>query len=278
MANALGLNALGLHLQRALLSPFVRAVNYHDVAPYQADAFETQLIYYKAQFDILGPAGLEGLLSGHWDRPRPGLVLTFDDGLRSHADIVAPLLERHDLTGWFMVPIGFLDEPPDAQLRYAHDHRIPHYQRTDGDPRVGMTWDNVRHLAERHEIGCHTWEHRQLGNWLSAVDLEAEIPKAKLRLESEIGRPVRTFCWVGGEEASYSREAASVIGAAGFRFSFMTNNQVIRPGHDPLQLQRTNIEARDPATVVRFQLSGAMDLLYSPKRWRVNRLTSLAGI
>ncbi len=275
MANPLGLNALGLRLQRTLLSPFIRAVNYHDVAPFQADAFEAQLIYYKSHFEIVGPAGLDALLADRWDRSKPGLLLTFDDGLRSHADIVAPLLERHNLTGWFMVPIGFVDAVVDTQLDYARHNQIPHYPREEGDPRIALTWNDVRTLARRHEICCHTWEHRRLGSWLSAEELAAEIPRAKARLEAECGRPVKAFGWVGGEENSYSRGAAVVIAQAGFHFSFMSNNEVIRPGHDSLCLQRTNIEARDSAAVMRFQLSGAMDVLYSAKRRRVNRLTRL---
>ena len=273
MADTLGLNALGHFLQTSWFSPFIRAVDYHDVASFQADAFEAQLVFYKTQFEVVGPAGLEALLAGQWNHAKPGLILTFDDGLRSHADIVAPLLERHDLTGWFMVPIGFLDAAAETQVEYAKQHQILHYPRGDGDPRVAVTWSDVRKLASRHEIVCHTWEHRRLGAWLSAEELANEIPKAKARLESEVGRTIRAFGWVGGEEESYSRSAAIEIRKAGFDFGFMTNHELIRPGQDPLHLQRSNIEARNSPPVVRFQLSGAMDLLYTPKRRRVNRLT-----
>ena len=81
------------------------------------------------------------------------------------------------------------------------------------------------------------------------------------------------FAWVGGEEAAYSAQAARVIDDAGFDLSFMTNNAVIRPGDHPLQIQRTNVEAWDSEAVVRFQLSGLLDLGYRAKRRRVNRLT-----
>ena len=56
----------------------------------------------------------------------------------------------------------------------------------------------------------------------------------------------------------------------------MSNNQLIRPGTDALQLQRTNVEARDAERIVRFQLSGALDAVYWPKRRRVNRLTRVS--
>jgi len=64
-----------------------------------------------------------------------------------------------------------------------------------------------------------------------------------------------------------------VIRRAGYRFSFMTNNAPLRPGDDPLHIQRTNVEAGWSLDVLRFQLSGVMDLAYAPKRRRVDRLT-----
>jgi len=100
--------------------------------------------------------------------------------------------------------------------------------------------------------------------------------KVHLEVEStvlECGVPV--FCWVGGEEDAYTSEVATLISRAGFAHSFMTNSQVIRPAADPLQLQRTNIEADYPLWLTRFQLSGFMDLLYMSKRRRVNRLTRI---
>ena len=94
-------------------------------------------------------------------------------------------------------------------------------------------------------------------------------------MEKALGCEVPVFCWVGGEEESYSRAAAQLINRAGFGYSFMTNSAVIRPATDSLQLQRTNVEAVYPLWLVRFQLSGFMDLLYMGKRSMVNRLTRI---
>lgn len=260
--------------QRRCWSPFIRVINYHDVPPTLAGAFERQLLFYREKFEPVDLPRLRRLLTGQWEFQRPGLVLSFDDGLRSHAEIVAPLLERYGFTGWFLVPGGFIDAEPGAQAEFARAHLIRHSHFDYGDPRLAMTWDQVRELSWRHVIGCHSWNHRRLGNGLTRADLESEIPKARQRLAQELGSAVEVFAWVGGEEWSYSREAASVIREAGYVYSLMTNNEVIRPGCDPFQLQRTNIEAADSDAVVRFQLSGLMDLLYVGKRKRVNRLTA----
>jgi peptidoglycan/xylan/chitin deacetylase (PgdA/CDA1 family) len=231
-------------LQRALLSPFVRCLNYHDVPPDRADDFERQLRFYTRNFAPVDYEGLMALHDGRWRASKPGLILSFDDGLRSHADVVAPLLERHGFVGWFMVPGGFIDAAPEDQRAFARDHQIG------------------------------PWDHRRLSADLAPGEVGAQIRDAKGKLEEKLGLEVPVFAWVGGEEWSYSSGAARAIRDAGFRCSFMTNNRVIQRGAELLQLQRTNVEASDPDAVVRFQISGLLDLLYTSKRLRVNKLTA----
>lgn len=265
-----------LACQRRFLSPFIRAVNYHDVPPSHGDALERQLRFYRDRFEPVDLAHLVQFLDGQWIPPRPGLVLSFDDGLRSHAEVVAPLLERYGFTGWFMVPGGFIDAHPDDQAEFARVHKISHSEFDYGESRLAMTWDQVRHLSKHHVVGCHTWTHQRLCDGLAQAELEAEIPNARRRLSQKLDCPVTVFAWVGGEEWSYGRVAAAMVRRAGFDIGLMTNNQVVRPGRDGLHLQRTNIEAGDSDAVVQFHLSGAMDLLYARKRSRVNRVTAVA--
>ena len=272
----LGVSQAGLAIQRAMGNPFVRAINYHDVPPTDAEAFSRQLDFYDEHFECVDLEKLLALQRGEWDSDRPGLILSFDDGLRSHADVVAPLLEARGWVGWFMVPFGFVAAPEESQIAYAEQYKIGHSRFDYGDSRIALSWDDARRLAESHVLGCHGLTHRRLADTLGPAEIEDEIPGAKSRLEAETGYPIHVFAWIGGEETSYSRAAAKAIAEAGFRMSFMTNNEPIRPGCDLLQLQRTNIEARDPEQVVRFQLSGIMDLLYRAKRNRVNRLTRIS--
>lgn len=263
-----------IRAQASFLGPHIRIVNYHDVPTSQAGAFERQLELYRRHF---APVGYDDLLALHAKRyqpPRPGLILSFDDGLRSHAEVVAPLLERHGFIGWFLVPVGLVEAKPQDQSDLAARGSIWHEPANPVDPRIALTWSDLLDLDRRHVIGCHGWSHRRLTASLTSEDLDQEIVLAKRRLEQQLGREVPLFAWIGGEEVSYSASAARAIRDAGFRVGLMTNNAIVRPGSDLLQLQRTNIEASDPLWLVRFQLSGLLDLLYSPKRHRVNRLTA----
>ncbi len=270
---ATGVSAGLLRLGRVALGRHVRAVNYHDVPPSGAAGFEKQLRFFQRHFHNVGRSELEELMSGHASPGRAGLILSFDDGLRSHAEVVAPLLEKYGFTGWFMIPVDFVGAAVEEQGAYAAEHHI-HFEAAYPDPRVAMTWSQLRELERNHVIGCHSMSHRRLESSLSSEDLGHEIRASREALEEKLAGPVDVFAWVGGEEWSYSAEAAQIIRDVGYKWSFMTNNAVIDSRTDTLQLQRSNLESDNPASVVRLQLSGLMDLMYTAKRRRVNRLTA----
>jgi peptidoglycan/xylan/chitin deacetylase (PgdA/CDA1 family) len=272
-----GLSSAGLWSQRRFCAGSIRAVNYHDTPALFADNFERQLQFYQKNFRPVTREDLRGLLAGHWPHRQPGLLISFDDGLRDNFAVAAPLLEKYGFRGWFFVPAGLVDAPPAQQQMFAREHCINCLERTNGpaDDRLAMSWAELRELAVRgHIVGCHTMNHVRLSRDLPPAELHLEIQAAKLRMEAMLEREIDTFCWVGGEEWAYSREAAESIRAAGYRYSFMTNSQPIFPGTDPFQLQRTNIEAAWPLDVVQFQLAGFLDLIYTAKRRRVNQLTA----
>jgi peptidoglycan/xylan/chitin deacetylase (PgdA/CDA1 family) len=256
--------------------PFVRALNYHGTPAAEADVFDAQLSFFARHFAPVGFADLLALAQGHWPHSRPGLIISFDDGLASHARVAAPLLEKHGFTGWFMVPTGFVDTPPHEQQDWARAHSIHVRDVPEADGRVALSWDEVRSLAEHHVIGAHTVDHVRFSSDRSDAEMEREIRVSRERLEAELGAPVDVFAWVGGEESSYSASGARLIGKSGFRVALMTNNAVFRPGDDLQRVQRTNIETHyDPALTL-LHLSGLYDVLYTPKRRRVEALTQAA--
>jgi peptidoglycan/xylan/chitin deacetylase (PgdA/CDA1 family) len=270
--DGVGASRVLLALQRALIRPHVRVVNYHDVPPSRAAAFEAQVKELARHYAPVHLDELTALMEGRRRPKQPGIVFSFDDGLRSHADVVRPILDRYGMIGWFMVPVGFVETAPDAQRKYAAAHQIVAADEF-GDARVALSWDDVRKLDGSHVVGCHTWHHTRLAATLNRKQLDFEIGQAKRRMERQIGHEVRVFCWVGGEEWSYSARAAAAIRNAGFDVALMTNSALVRPGTNPLQVQRTNLEADFSPALVRFQLSGVQDVLYTAKRLRVNRLT-----
>ena len=277
IAQRTGLNRLLLGFQAAFQSPYIRALNYHDVSAQYSNAFEGQLRFFREHFTPVGLAELECFFNGDWQPDRPGLILSFDDGLRSHVDIAAPLLEQYGFCGWFCIPVGLPDAVLDDHESFQERHSLQYDSRGYGDGRGAMSWEEVQRLSEHHVIVCHSYHHTRLSAELSTAELELEIVEAKRLMEERLGFSPTVFAWVGGEESSYSELAAKVIRDAGFDYSFMTNSAPIRPSTHRHQLQRTNVEAQDPPEIVGLSLSGLLDIFYWPKRRRVNRLTHLDG-
>lgn len=255
---------------------YVRVVNYHATPFRDRESLRSQLGFFRNRFSAVSHADLGRLLeTGRWEQPKPGLIVSFDDGLRSNFDVAAPILEEFGFRGWFFAPTGFVSCPPEAQAAFARQARIAVAEEDLSAGRIAMTWEEVRDLAARgHVVGCHTQSHVRLGAELGEALLEEEIVGGKAELERRLGRPVDTFCWVGGEESSYSAEAAAWVRRAGFRFAFMTLHAPVVRGTSPLQIQRTNVEAGWPVGWAAFQVCGLLDLLYTRKRGRVVRLTA----
>lgn len=269
--DVLGINRVGIALQRLFPSSYIRVLYYHDVEPRQAAAFEAQLLLLRRYFEPASQHELRAFLqTGRWPHSKPGIVLTFDDGLRSNYEVAAPLLEKHGFQGWFFVPIGLVTLPPRQQPRSADGQLVTHGNDVSRDPRVFMRAQELRDLAHRHIIGCHTSSHVRLSEALPPATLDFEILDAKRMLEETMGKPVDSFAWVGGEEWAYSSGAARRIERE-FRFAFTTNSRAVRATTSALQIDRTHVEADYPAYLVRFQLSGIMDLRHAGKRKRVAR-------
>tara|TARA_Y100000996_G_scaffold377162_2_gene329025 strand:- start:214 stop:1083 length:870 start_codon:yes stop_codon:yes gene_type:complete len=255
---------------------YIRAINYHDTHEKDSNNFEQQLKFYKKHFSPVSIQDLQQFFdNGIWHKKKPGLIISFDDGFRTNYKIAKPLLEKYGFIGWFFIPCGFIDIKPEKQSHFAKHHNISSTSHYDSSKRIAMSWDELKDLSVKHVIGSHTFTHHRMNIKDSDDILKKEIINSKLLIEKKLNSEVDIFCWVGGEEHTYTKKAAKYIDKAGYSYSFMTNTYPITKKTDSLQLQRTNIESFFPLEVVKFQLCGMLDLYYSFKRYRVNRITKL---
>jgi len=213
---------------------FVRAINYHEIDDFKG--FEKQLRYFQNYFSDAG--------KDFWQGKGCRLMITFDDGLKSHYQ-AAQKLEKYGFTGWFFVPSGLV-----GKTGY-------------------LNWDQIKEMSKKHVIGSHTMNHTRMNKHFSSKKLEMEIIDSKKILEKNLG-PIDSFCWVGGELRTYTRPAAKLV-RKHYRYGFQTCASPIR--NNPYHLHRTNIESSWSIPVIRFQLSRLMDLLYTPKKILVENRT-----
>ena len=253
----------------------IRAINYHYTPFSNASNLEHQLQFYCEYFSNVSLADLDTFYdTKRWTKQKPGLLISFDDGLSSNYHIAAPLLEKYGFTGWFFIVPDFISCPEGQQEEFAQANFINYYRQDPRQRPLAMSWPEIIDLDKRgHVIGSHTQTHFRMGGQPSQDRIEQEITQSKWGLEEKLGHEVNIFAWVGGEIENYHSKTAHCIKQAGYKYSFMTNSALIHPTSDKLQMRRTQIEAWWPLNIVTFQLSGILDFLYTFKVRYVNKLT-----
>jgi peptidoglycan/xylan/chitin deacetylase (PgdA/CDA1 family) len=245
----------------------IRAVNYHCTPLKDKNNFEKQLKFFKKHFFNTNLELLDKYFSNELCAfpKKPGIIITFDDGLRSNYDIAINLLEKYNFTGWFCIPVGFVLNPSQD---YAEKNSII-YKQNYTDKRYGMNISEIVEIAKKHIIVCHTFSHHRINQFDSQEILNYEITNSKKELEKITKKDICTFCWVGGELIHYTEKGYKTIMESAYKYSFTTNSSLITKNTNSLNLNRTNIESSFPMHLVLFQLTGLMDLLYFTKRNKV---------
>ena len=230
---------------------YIRVVNYHETYPENLETLKSHMIWYEKNFENCSLEKLDKYFNEeHEFTDRPGLIISFDDGFEGNYECAYPLLKQHGFTGYFCVSVGLV-----GQASY-------------------MNKDQLKELIrENHVLCCHTYTHHRMEAYDDEHILKKEILEAKTDLEAMLDTPCRIFSWVGGEENHYTKKAADLIRSAGYDYSLMNNSEPVSKHTNPFQINRTNINDDWKLGVAKFQLAGFMDMKYTPKRKRVNRLT-----
>lgn len=118
---------------------------------------------------------------------------TFDDGMRNHYLLAAPILNDLGLHAtFFIVPNCVTNTKAEAEAKKPGDMG-------------GVSWDELREMAAKgHEMGNHTWAH-----WLPKDDdvkAEEQLSKADQKIEKEIGTFPLSFCYPGNDRDPHRRE------------------------------------------------------------------------
>jgi len=118
--------------------------------------------------------------------PEKTVVLTFDDAVKSHIEVVAPLLEEHGFGATFFVTHLWMD-----------------------DSERFMSWEDIAELHRMgFEIGNHSWTHPNFSSPKVAARLAGELALVEYELGNVgVPKPV-SFAWTGN---AFGPEALSVL-------------------------------------------------------------------
>ena len=253
---------------------YIRVVNYHSTNKIDITNFEKQLKFFRLKYKNTSFNELELFIkTKKWNKQKPGIIISFDDGFRTNFDYAKPLLEKYNFTGYFFIPSDFIFENKETQDNYMFKNNT----KKEGDyidGRYSMTWEEVIELSKNHIIGSHTKTHYRFKEKDTDDILYEQIVKSKENIENKLNATVDSFAWVGGEFHTYTPKAFELIKKT-YKYSFMTNTFPVLPNSSPFFIERTNIESYNPIHLVKFQLSGLMDLYYYRKRKKLRNKISI---
>lgn len=189
------------------------------------------------------------------DRPAPRrtVAITFDDSYADNFD-AARVLHEYGLPATFFIPTQFVG----TNDRFPWDLHLPELPN--------LTWDQVRQMAAwGHDIGSHSVSHPDFGQISEAQALK-ELVDSRLRLEKEIGRPVRYFAYPFGGRRNARPEQASLIEQAGYRACFSALRGYVERGMSGQILPREAVPYFRNLTHLEIHINRCLDWLYAIKR------------
>jgi len=203
--------------------------------PYAVDTGTLTSIFSWLQANAYHPITFNAVVaSRHGGQPLPprAVLLTFDDGFKSHHDKVLPLLKQFNYPAVMGIVTSWIDTPMDSGIRLSDTIVVPR--------NTYMSWDEVRDVARSGlvELACHTHDlhHGAVanpqGNELPAAtshlylkdqqryetDAEFEsrvrgdLSKCMNQVKAQTGASIRSMVWPYGAQNMAVRTVSSRLG------------------------------------------------------------------
>jgi peptidoglycan/xylan/chitin deacetylase (PgdA/CDA1 family) len=184
--------------------------------------------------------------------PPKAVLITFDDGYRDILENALPVLQKHGHRAVIFVPVAYME---DATPLPHETHLIERGMRNRT-----LDWGLMRELdAGGVRVESHGIAHRPLAE-VSLDEAVREIAVSKLKLEEQLGRPVRAYAYVKGSEAHFHPVHESILKQAGYEIAFTSISRSNSPYTNPFRLGRYNVEPY-PSRTFELVLAGACDLI-----------------
>ena len=184
--------------------------------------------------------------------PAGAVLITFDDGYRDIIENALPVLQKYGYPAVIFVPVAFMGDA----MPLPHEMHL--IERGVHNPT--LDWGLVRALDEAGvRVESHGIAHRPLAE-VSLDEAVREIAVSKLKLEEQLGRPVRAYAYVKGSEAHFHPVHESLLKQAGYDIAFTSISRGNGAAADPFRLGRYNVEPYAPRTF-ELVLAGACDLI-----------------
>lgn len=241
----------------------LRVVVYHDISPFEVDAFAKQLYWLKRRWNFVNPQTYEAMVKGDLPIKGDNLLLTFDDGFISNRIVAESVLDQMGIKAIFFVVSGFVDisDSDECHSFIARgiradlpSVRMPTFWKN-------MSWDDLRYLVNNgHTIGSHTATHARLSE-LTSDQLDVEVIQSAELLELKLGIKIKHFAFTFGNFDSLSCEALK-IARQRFEYIYTSLRGDNAYRQSPKTFCRDTLSPLDSRFLIGAFLEGGVDIYY----------------
>ena len=221
-----------------------------DIQPYldQQD-LEYVLRWIGKRFAFLSPQDF-------FESDKPGVLVTFDDGLANNHDVALPILKQLGIPAVFFVCTQHVIDPKNWLHYFRKMAKRQWGDRAQKDPVAAECYDGLSPEKLRAcvssglvTVGSHTVSHPVLAD-LSEAELWHEVAESKAFLEKNTAQPVDFFAFPAGV---YDRHVTETVRKAGYRAAFAEDSKEL--GLPAFEIPRIGIYSADPG-YLSLKLSG----------------------
>ena len=253
----------------------LRVITFHNILKEDEDKFFNLIQYLKKNWDIISPDQFKDVInSKNKEKGKKNILITFDDAFKSQKIVTQKFLDPLNIKALFFIVSDFVKL---SSINEAHKFIKKNFFKTyDKNRKIdletnNMTLDDLKYLVSKgHTIGGHTKTHKQLSKIKDKETLIKEIIESKKFLEKEIGIKIEDFAYTFGDIASIDKVSVEMImknfnylysGLRGSNLNVSTNF-----------FRRDAIDMKEEFNVISAYLNGYVDLIYSKKLIKLEKL------
>ena len=246
----------------------VRILTYHDIPDSGLELFKKQISYLASKYRFLTPSQFDLFIRGERTIAGINILLTFDDGYRSHRVVAEKILDEYGIKAVFFITTGFVGIKNEAERKKFILQKLYNGVGIDDGILTEMkplTWQDLGYLIQQgHTIGAHTKTHRRFTDIHSQDDLYDEIIEGGNVLAKNLGGAIDYFSYPFGDINSINLRAMEVIktrykccfsGLRGLNHSSVLSYGILRDSAD----------INDPLAYLRLIIEGGLDIVYRRK-------------
>lgn len=251
-----------------LQSNSLRVLMYHNIIEEDFENFEKQIKYLKKNWNFVTPKTFHSLLIKRQKIKGRNLLLTFDDGFKSNVFIARNILKKYNIKAIFFIPLKFIKlKSKTEKIKFINKNLKINYINKNME---NMNLDDLSYLKKNgHEIGSHTYSHKNLKNIKNLNTLNNEIFKKNKYFEKKINFKFKSFALNFGSINFISRISLNIS------LKFYKSVFVAIRGENKINrklIYRDNVNSKENPKILELYLMGVFDKIYKEQSKKLENM------